>query len=145
MTEPHKEFMNPSDGGGNASKVCKITQFVSITDNTTWEAVADIAERISEGEDKSIWQGDGTFDSREQLAAYAYHLGRLDALRGATITMSLSDSEVKAEIFQGDHVLDINMSAGVLHWEDEHGGRMFLIGIRKDDDIRKIVFEREEQ
>lgn len=126
-------------------KIYKNSKMAEITNSTKWEDRAAIAETASKEEDKSIWEGNCKCSCAEELAAYAYHLGRLDALHDAAVNLQLSDNGVVTDLFQIDSILDINMRTGFVHWSDEHGGDMFLVGIEKDGGKRKIVFQREEE
>ena len=125
-------------------KIYKNSKMAEISKSTTWEARAAIAETTSKEEDKSIWAGNCKCSCAEELAAYAYHLGRLDALHDAAVNIQLSDNTVTTDLFQQDSILDINMRTDLLYWSDENGGDMYLVGIEKDGGKRKVVFQREE-
>lgn len=119
------------------------TKSVQVGNKSTWDEIADIAQKLAKKEDLTIWRGGEEFGSVEEYAAYAYYLGMLDAMRDVSVYIKLKDNKCYANAFHTSGDLCINADTECVNWGDEDGEFLVPIGIEEHEDFCRITMEYE--
>ena len=119
------------------------TKSVQVGYKTTWNEIAEIAEKLAKKEDLTIWHGGEHFGSVEEYAAYAYYLGKLDAMRDVSVHIKLTDNQCEASAFHGSGDLCVNADTECVNWRDEDGEWLVPTGVEEQEDSFRITMEYE--
>lgn len=119
------------------------TKSVEVGYRSTWDEIAEIAQKLAKKEDLSIWRGGEDFGSIEEYAAYAYYLGMLDAMRDVSVYIKLKDNQCEATAFHTSGDLCINADTECVNWRDEDDEWLIPTGIEEQEDFCRITMEYE--
>jgi|TARA_R110000796_G_scaffold45873_1_gene110928 hypothetical protein len=119
------------------------TQSVGVGYKSTWDEIADVAEKLAAKEDLSIWRGGDRFGSVEEYAAYAYFLGTMDAMRDISVYIKLENGKVTPNVFFSMRDFSISADPECVNWRNAYGDWLVPTGVEQQEDFCQVTLEYE--